>query len=435
MRRILLFSVLFLSFVALEAQWTSQSTNFSGQSVGVRNISIVSDDVVWISAYDGSGNNANLQMYSKTSDGGNTWASGAIDVGNTALGIAMVHAIDENNAWAVAYPNAAFQIGGVYRTSDGGTTWNKQTTAPFSDANSFANVVYMDASGQGFCQGDPIDGYFELYTTSDFGENWARVPSANIPAPLSGEYGYVGQIFTAGNSIWFTTNKGRIFRSTDMGMNWTVAQSPISDFGGESSSGNLAFADDNYGLLVDNNGNLYSSSNGGVNWSSLSFTGTLYGAGLDFIDGTQTVVSTGSASGASGSSYSTDGGQTWTSLDTDVQHTNVAFNENGVGWAGGFTDQLGAEGIFKYTGASLGLTNNTALSQEVTVYPNPTNGIITISTDKEVKAVSIYSVLGRKLKTVSSTATVNLSSLAKGTYILEVINTDGSIEHIKVMKK
>src|SRR5690606_35089027 len=89
----------------------------------------------------------------------------------------------------------------------------------------------------GITQGDPASGYFEIYTTTDGGTNWTRVPNANIPTPLSGEYGYNNMFETVGDIIWFATNKGRLYKSTDKGLNWTVSQTPATDFG---SSNNFA---------------------------------------------------------------------------------------------------------------------------------------------------------------------------------------------------
>ncbi len=171
--------------IGANAQWIIQSTNFPDEATGIRNISIASDDVVWISSYDGSGSNAHLRTISKTTNGGDNWTASRVDVIPSNCDIAMIHGIDANNAWIAANPTGANGAGqGVYRTSDGGTTWARQETAEFTASGAFANVVWMDAQGNGFCQGDPTGGYFELYTTTNFGENWTRVPQANIPAHL-----------------------------------------------------------------------------------------------------------------------------------------------------------------------------------------------------------------------------------------------------------
>lgn len=252
--------------------WIPQATGFATASRGINNISIVDQNIVWVSAYDGSGGAANVQEFAKTSNGGNTWTPGTINLGNTGLGIAMIHAYDANTAWLAAYPNAAGQTGGIWKTTNGGTTWTRQASATYNNASSFTNVVYFWNENEGVCQGDPINGEFEIYRTLDGGTTWTLVPGANIPAPLSGEYGYVRQIETVGDIVWFTTNKGRIYRSIDKGINWTVSQSPLTDFGSSTMSGNLSFRDGSNGIIVNSGGLTYKTTDGGANWTQVTTT-------------------------------------------------------------------------------------------------------------------------------------------------------------------
>ena len=151
---------------------------------------------------------SNVQQFTKTTNGGTTWTPGNINVGNAGLGISMIHGISSTTAWLAAYPNAAGQLGGIWKTTNGGSTWTKQTTATFNNASSFTNVVHFWDANEGFCMGDPINGEFEIYRTTNGGTNWTLVTGANIPNPLSGEYGYTRQMEVVGNSVWFSTNKG-----------------------------------------------------------------------------------------------------------------------------------------------------------------------------------------------------------------------------------
>lgn len=327
--------------------WVEQATGFSAQYRGINNISIVSSGVVWATAYDGSGGGANIQEFTKTTNGGTTWTPGTINVGNTGLGIAMIHAYDATTAWLAAYPNATGQTGGIWKTTNGGTTWVRQNTATFSNASSFTNVVYFWDANNGFCQGDPINSEFELYTTTNGGTTWTLVPGANIPAPLTGEYGYTRQIEVVGNVVWFTTNKGRIYKSTDKGLNWVVYQSPLSDFGGTTMSGNFSFKDANNGIIVDVNSVVYKTTNGGANWTTTTTTGTIFNAGLCWVAGTDIVFTTGTT----GSSFSEDGGVTWNPIDTE-QHTAVEFLNQSTGWSGWFNDSQTTKGIWKWQNSS-----------------------------------------------------------------------------------
>ena len=66
--------------------WISQNTSFPNISTGIRNISIVDENVVWASGYNGSGDGENYQVFTKTSNGGSSWSSGSINLGDADLG-------------------------------------------------------------------------------------------------------------------------------------------------------------------------------------------------------------------------------------------------------------------------------------------------------------------------------------------------------------
>ena len=153
------------------------------------------------------------------------------------------------------------------------------------------------------------------------------------------------------NDVWFTTSLGRVYHSTDRGNNWTVSQSPITDFGGAidaNSNGNLSFGSTSTGLIVDNNSLVYESTNGGATWTQLTTTGTVLANGLCYVEGTNTVFTTGA-----GSSFSQDGGTTWNIIDTD-QHLYVEFTNLSIGWSGWFNNQTtpSQDGMWKWNNTS-----------------------------------------------------------------------------------
>ena len=331
--------------------WIVQNSGFSAANRGINWISIVDQNVVWATAYDGSGANANVQQFTKTTNGGTTWTPGNINVGNAGLGISMVQGISSNVAWLAAYPNAAGQLGGIWKTTNGGSTWTKQTTATFSNAASFTNVVHFWDANEGFCMGDPINGEFEIYRTVNGGTNWTLVAGANIPNPLAGEYGYTRQLDVVGNNVWFSTNKGRIFHSTDKGATWAVYTSPIQDFGGANISGNFSYASSTVGYIVTNGGAVYKTTNAGSTWLQLATSGPIFTNGLCAIVNTNTIFTTGAANGGSGSSYSLDGGLTWTQID-NVQHLYCEFLTPSIGWSGWFNTNATTNGMWKWNNLS-----------------------------------------------------------------------------------
>ena len=411
-------------------EWILQDTTFGIQSTGINYISIADENVVWATAFDGSGSGENIQQFTKTTDGGNSWDSYNIDIGNLNLGISMIHAFDEQTAWLVAYPRGANQTGGIFKTDDGGLNWFRQNSANYDTSSSFANVVYFWDENVGFAQGDPINGEFELYVTENGGDNWTQVPGNNIPNPLGGEYGYTRQIEVVGNNVWFTTNKGRIYKSSDKGNNWDVFQSPITDFGSAEVNGDISFGDAQNGILIDNSVNVYRTENGGETWFEITTSGPVYTSGLCYIEGTSTVFSTGN-----GSSFSLDGGYSWTPIDNAV-HLFVDFLNEELGWSGAWTQVVGASssgGIWKWEDFSLG-NNEAAEDFEIEYYPNPTSNFVNFIYQGDL-SISVYDILGRRIIETNEKF-IDLSDYNKGLYLFKINDYyNQKFKLIRIIKK
>jgi photosystem II stability/assembly factor-like uncharacterized protein len=192
---------------------------------------------------------------------------------------------------------------------------------------SWTNYVHFFDANNGIAGGDPESGEFEVYTTSNGGTTWTRVPAANIPNPLANEYGYNGGYYAVGNNMFFYTGKGRIYKSTDKGLNWTAlaTNSIISDFGSATINGNMAWSDANTGMIFRKTFSsggipialtLHRTTDGGANWTTVTFSGITAANNINavtYIPGTTILVATSSAGG---SWKSTNNGTTWTTLDT-----------------------------------------------------------------------------------------------------------------------
>jgi PKD repeat protein len=335
-------------------EWIVQNSGFTTASRGINHISIVDQNTVWATAYDGTAAAANVQQFTKTTNGGTTWTPGNINIGNANLGISMIHAFSANRAWLAAYPSAAGQTGGIWITNNGGNTWTRQNTATFNNAASFTNTVHFWGQDTGLCMGDPINGEFEIYTTVNGGSNWTIVPGANIPNPQTNEFGYVRQMEVVGTHVWFGTSTGRIYYSANRGLNWSVYTSPVADFGGAVTTGvsaNLSFSSPVNGMIVNQAGSVWVTNNGGSTWTPVTTTGSVFTSGLCLIEGTNIAFTTGAATGAAGSSYSTNGGQTWNLIDTQ-QHLYVDFINPSVGWSGWFNTSATQNGMWKWNNLS-----------------------------------------------------------------------------------
>ena len=447
MKKLLLcFSLIALTSTT-NAQWTSQATGFSAASRGLNEIKIVDANTVWALAYDGSGLGSNVQEFTRTTDGGSTWTAGTIDVGNPVWELNNISPISATTAWVSAINNitgdANNGVGYISKTSDGGVTWTPQCETCFQVAgSSFLNGVYFWNANVGVAYGDPEGTEYEIWRTTDGGDNWTRVPGASIANPLSGEYGYNSSPIAAGGTLWFPTNKGRLYRTTDQGATWTAAQAPLTDFGAEAQNGSIDFSDANNGYLQKNvvagavtTRTYATTTNGGATWSTPApFTGTRFI--LNFIPGTTTMVATSQADPV-GTSVSTDNGATWTDIEPagTEQRGASAFLNSTTGWCAGFSTDALTDGVFKLTGA-LG-TQNFENATKFKVYPNPASSMVTISAaNADSYKLSVTDITGKVVMTKSLNGienTLDISSLSTGAYFFE-LSSDNIKDVVKILK-
>ena len=70
--------------------------------------------------------------------------------------------------------------------------------------------------------------------------------------------------------------------------------------------------------------------------------------------------------------------------------------------------------------ATLDLADVNAFTNAITVYPNPTNGVINISGVEKVDAIKVFSINGQLVKEAVNTNRLDLSSQRSGLYMIEV---------------
>jgi len=366
------------SIIPTQAQWISKASNFPKPLTGFVELIAVGDNVAWgigADAFNPVWEVPPSNDFTRTTDGGNQWTSGKVSAFPefTLVGIAPLSA-------TLCYGSLANFDNGttkVVKTIDGGVTWTEQFNYDFGEPFSFFADIYFFNANEGLIFGDPGNGYFTIFTTHDGGNNWTKVPEANMPAALPGEFSYVFSSEGIGNTFWTVSTSGRIWKSLDKGLHWAAYETGEGDI----EFSNLKMRDELHGLWGVH-GELYRTSDGGITWEEIENTGTWFTNDLCYVPGTvSTYVSTGahdfpgySENGSLhgiGSSYSVDDGNTWITIDTAVEHLCVAMVNTYIGFTGGVNTNP-AKGIFKYNGPALGYSygnNLTAMChKEATIF-------------------------------------------------------------------
>jgi photosystem II stability/assembly factor-like uncharacterized protein len=240
----------------------------SGTAENLRGVSAVSSKVAWASGTHGT--------YLRTLDGGNSWQAAQVP-GAEALDFRDVEAFSADVAYVLsAGPGEQSRI---YKTTDGGKRWTLQFAN--RKAQGFFDCMAFWDRAHGIALGDPIEGKFELITTEDGGKHWKHLVPGRMPAAVEGEGAFAASgtcIAVQGKAnVWFGTGGkvARVFRSTDRGKTWTVAETPIIHCNDSSGIFSVAFRDAQHGVIAGGDykhpeqggANLAWSGDGGLTWN------------------------------------------------------------------------------------------------------------------------------------------------------------------------
>ncbi len=392
MKKLLLLSGLILVFSSFtDAQWLMQVSGFPNESTGAFYISVVSKDIAWISARDGLNAPYISNEFSRTTNGGAKWTVGQVISGTAIYDIANISAFDENIAWAGIYHSYGAQdsVCGIYKTTDGGATWVQQFFVE-NNSSTYVNGLHFWNANEGVFYGNTRNGYFEIYTTSNGGTAWNRIPQININDTIQtgGEIGFVRAFETVGDSMFcFITSTSSLYISTDRGYHWIRKPTGIT-IPPNCWFKNIAFHDENHGLIgfatsTATTMNVHETSDGGNTWTLVNSTGPINLFALAAIPGSpNTYVSTGHNASMindrqninhseetsdnikhtnSGVTYSFDGGHTWQKMpSTDNKHfLAIKWLNDSVAFAGSWNNNPNNDGMYKFT-SKLAKTNFTA---------------------------------------------------------------------------
>lgn len=310
---------------AWEVQYADSAARFIA-------LSIVDESIVWVAGQPG--------WWGRTLDGGATWTVAKVPGADTLL-FRDVHAFSADEAFVLSIGNG--EMSRIYRTRDGGATWDLSFLN--QDPNAFFDCLSFWDRDRGFAFSDSHEGAFTLIRTEDGGDTWTRVDPANIPPARSGEGSFAASgtcVHTRPGGLgWFVTGASgvdtRVMRTTDYGVTWTEAPSPVPSTQGDEGLASVVFFDDLRGAVFGTSHDTLTTNtavtgDGGATWTPAgrALGGMVYGAAAVPGAPTPTLV----VVSPRGSARSDDFGTTWTVFDT-ASHWAAAFLKSEVGWAVG----------------------------------------------------------------------------------------------------
>jgi photosystem II stability/assembly factor-like uncharacterized protein len=312
----------------------------AGQSF--RGLDAVDRDTAWVSG--GSLTEGGAGKVYRTTDGGRTWQD-VTPPGTEGLSLRDVEARGVNTAVVLSIGNG--DASRIWRTTDGGATWTE--TFRNSDEDAFFNCLdFFPGGKRGLAVSDPVDGKFRVIATSDGGRSWRQLPSAGMP-DSTGEANFSASgdcLVIRGRHAWFGSGgtSSRVFHSADHGLTWRATDSTIP--AGEAAGVfALAFRTPRHGLAV---GGDFADPADGTDAAAYTRDGRHWRSGGDlahlgedaaWLRG-RTVLVVGEAGEVGGTSLSRDGGRTWAQVSETGFHT-LDCTGGGTCWAAGGNGRVG----------------------------------------------------------------------------------------------
>jgi photosystem II stability/assembly factor-like uncharacterized protein len=260
-----------------------------------------------------SGNSAGDIMY--TTNGGAVW-SHAVLTPTTTNDVVGIDFSDNANGWAaLRNPNVYTGECSIYRSTDGGQTWQLSITAV--GQNHYNDIAALDAQ-TAVVVGSGSNFLALIRRTTDGGQTWNT-----MPVPASANVLYAVDFINA-TTGWAAGNSNTMLKTTDGGQTWT-SQTVLADY-----LMDVSFSDENNGWAVGYYDYLH-TTNGGQTWQSNNTQG------YPTLQGVHTVsASTAWFVGDGYVARTLDGGATWTSETLgDFRYFRSAyFTDADNGWVG-----------------------------------------------------------------------------------------------------
>jgi len=412
-----------LAALFTRAQFVEQPLNYPGTGYWPYYISIADPEHVWVGTIQENGWPYSVAIH--TADGGDTWIFDSIPVPGYPV-CSSIASLDSNTCFYV-FTDATMGGGSIWKTTDQGDTWTNLTTTQFSGG--FANFYHPFTADTGVAMGDPVDGYFEIQVTCDGGATWQRVPESQIPPPLTGEYGFTDCYSAVGNSVWFTTSKGRCYRSTDRGLNWAVTQVFVAD----DEMFNVCFSTEEKGAYwstYSDSDDFAVTTDGGATWETKTFLPGCLLMNMCRVEGFDEGYVITAWKNYTDVYFTANMFESYQILaQSIISSGEVNFLDATTGWLSG--GESGTNEIYKYTGLLTSSENTIKVPESLSILPNPSCNIAWVQLPQnregcplEIRIYGITGIMIDRLPVASSDdcITLNATSYQNGFYLVQLVN-------------
>jgi photosystem II stability/assembly factor-like uncharacterized protein len=259
---------------------------------------------------------ASPDLLFRTSNAGATWQETHMPTQT----ISTLTFLNPQDGWLLANANGAAgsEAVDVYRTTDGGATWKKVASAtpdnkgglPFGGDKTGISFV---SPTTGWITGEePIDNFFWLYTTEDGGTTWKQQTLPLLPGVPKTQYVLSPPtFFDAQHGLlqanYFTTASTAeivLYTTQDGGQTWQAN-------GMTPNAAQVVDALDLQHLWATDGATLYTSSDSGQHWSTLTTNATYKNVGMLGFLSPQLGFALSATDSGSFVLKTLDGGQTW----------------------------------------------------------------------------------------------------------------------------
>lgn len=185
------------------------------------------------------------------------------------------------------YASGAFSP--MYKTTDGGLSWNSVGSYPAADIDFFdATVGYAAATG----------GSASLKKTIDGGNTWS-----NLTAPNSSSMW--GTFATSQDVVYFIATDNKVHKSINGGISFTSINLVNSNYPTD-----IVFTHPDTGYISTQNGKIFKTTNAGSSWLEIYSVPATWLNNIHFVDSRN-----GYIAGSAGKIFkTTDAGLTWTQI-------------------------------------------------------------------------------------------------------------------------